>query len=384
MSRVKLENVWKIYKTRKGDVIGVKNLNLDIKDGEFVALLGPSGCGKSSTLRMLAGLEEITKGKIWVGEKIMNEMIPQDRNIAMVFENYALYTHKTVFENIAFPLVLRGISSDEIKKQVYWVAEILKIVDILNENTNKLSGGQKQRVSIGRALVRSPEVLLMDEPISHLEAKLRTHMRTELTRLQRKFNRTTIYVTHDQHEAMTMADRIAVMNFGDLQQYDTQENLYNRPFNEFVAGFIGEPPINMFNCNLEGEFNDLHLISNNFQLKVPNKIKIEIKKEQVLSKEMKLGIRPQDMIISRRKKNYRNISGEIYHWEVRGDEGVAMVKVDKNIVMVKTPANFKFPKKEEVQIDFDLEKINIFNKHTTKNICVSEKEFVSLAEGEGY
>ena len=384
MSRVKLENVWKIYKTRKGDVVGVKKLNLEVKDGEFVALLGPSGCGKSSTLRMLAGLEEITKGKIWVGEKIMNEIIPQDRNIAMVFENYALYTHKTVFENIAFPLVLRGISSDEIKKQVYWVAEILKIVDILNENTNKLSGGQKQRVSIGRALVRSPEVLLMDEPISHLEAKVRTHMRAELTTLQRKFNRTTIYVTHDQHEAMTMADRIAVMNFGELQQYDTQENLYNRPFNEFVAGFIGEPPINMFNCNLEGEFNDLHLISNNFQLKVPNKIKIEIKKEQVLSKEMKLGIRPQDMIIVKQKKNCRNISGEIYHWEVRGDDGVAMVKVDKNIVMVKTPADFKFSKKEEVQIDFDPEKIIIFNKHTTKNICVSEKEFVSLAEGEGY
>jgi len=384
MSTVKLENVWKIYKTRKGDVIGVKNLNLDIKDGEFVALLGPSGCGKSSTLRMLAGLEEITKGKIWVGEKIMNEIIPQDRNIAMVFENYALYTHKTVFENIAFPLVLRGILSDEIKKQVYWVAEILKIVDILNENTNKLSGGQKQRVSIGRALVRSPKVLLMDEPISHLEAKLRTHMRAELTRLQRKLNRTIIYVTHDQHEAMTMADRIAVMNFGELQQYDTQENIYNRPFNEFVAGFIGEPPINMFNCNLEGEFNDLHLISNNFQLKVPNKIKIEIKKEQVLSKEMKLGIRPQDMIIVKQKKNCRNISGEIYHWEVRGDDGVAMVEVDKNIVMVKTPADFKFSKKEEVQIDFDPEKIIIFNKHTTKNICVSEKEFVLLAEGEGY
>ncbi len=383
MSRVKLENVWKIYKTRKKDVIGVKNLNLDIKDGQLIALLGPSGCGKSSTLRMLAGLEEITKGKIWVGERIVNEIIPQDRNIAMVFENYALYTHKTVFENIAFPLVLRGVSSNEIKKQVYWAAETLKIVDILNENTNKLSGGQRQRVSIGRALVRDPEVLLMDEPISHLEAKLRAHMRAELTRLQRKFNRTTIYVTHDQHEAITMADKIAVMNFGELQQYGTPENLYNRPFNEFVAGFIGEPPMNIFNCNLEKESNDLYLVSNNFKFKVPDKIKIEIKKEQVLSKEMKLGIRPQDMMISRQKKNDRNISGEMFHWEVRGDEGIAMVKVDKNMVTVKTPANFKFFKKEEIQIDFDLEKINIFNKSTTKNICVSDKEFISLAEGGG-
>jgi multiple sugar transport system ATP-binding protein len=383
MSRVKLENVWKIYKTRKKDVIGVKNLNLDIKDGQFIALLGPSGCGKSSTLRMLAGLEEITKGKIWVGERIVNEIIPQDRNIAMVFENYALYTHKTVFENIAFPLVLRGVSSNEIKKQVYWAAETLKIVDILNENTNKLSGGQRQRVSIGRALVRDPEVLLMDEPISHLEAKLRTHMRTELTRLQRKFNRTTVYVTHDQHEAITMADKIAVMNFGELQQYDTPENLYNRPFNEFVAGFIGEPPMNIFNCNLEKESNNLYLVSNNFKFKVPDKIKIEIKKEQILSKEMKLGIRPQDMMISRQKKNDRNISGEMFHWEVRGDEGIAMVTVDKNMIAVKTPANFKFHKKEEIQIDFDPEKINIFNKSTTKNICVSDKEFISLAEGGG-
>ena len=383
MSRVKLENVWKIYKTRKKDVIGVKNLNLDIKDGQLIALLGPSGCGKSSTLRMLAGLEEITKGKIWVGERIVNEIIPQDRNIAMVFENYALYTHKTVFENIAFPLVLRGVSSNEIKKQVYWAAETLKIVDILNENTNKLSGGQRQRVSIGRALVRDPEVLLMDEPISHLEAKLRTHMRTELTRLQRKFNRTTVYVTHDQHEAITMADKIAVMNFGELQQYDTPEYLYNRPFNEFVAGFIGEPPMNIFNCNLEKESNDLYLVSNNFKFKVPDKIKTEIKKEQVLSKEMKLGIRPQDMMISRQKKNDRNISGEMFHWEVRGDEGIAMVTVDKNMIAVKTPANFKFHKKEEIQIDFDPEKINIFNKSTTKNICVSDKEFISLAEGGG-
>ena len=383
MSRIKLENVWKIYKTRKKDVIGVKNLNLDIKDGQLIALLGPSGCGKSSTLRMIAGLEEITKGKIWVGERIVNEIIPQNRNIAMVFENYALYTHKTVFENIAFPLVLRGISSNEIKKQVYWAAETLKIVDILNENTNKLSGGQRQRVSIGRALVRDPEVLLMDEPISHLEAKLRAHMRTELTRLQRKFNRTTVYVTHDQHEAITMADKIAVMNFGELQQYDTPENLYNRPFNEFVAGFIGEPPMNIFNCNLEKESNDLYLVSNNFKFKVPDKIIIEIKKEQILSKEMKLGIRPQDMMISRQKKNDRNISGEMFHWEVRGDEGIAMVKVDKNMIAVKTPANFKFSKKEEIQIDFDLEKINIFNKSTKKNICVSDKEFISLAERGG-
>lgn len=381
MSKVKLENIWKIYKTKKGNVIGVKNLNLDIKEGKFVALLGPSGSGKSSTLRMIAGLEEVTKGRIWIGEKIVNEIIPRDRNIAMVFENYALYNHKTVFENIAFPLMLRRIPSDEIKKQVYSVAEILKIMDILNEKTANLSGGQKQRVSIGRALVRDPEVLLMDEPISHLEAKLKTHMRAEIVRLQKKFNRTTIYVTHDQHEAITMADHVAVMNFAELQQYDTPENLYNRPFNEFVAGFIGEPPINMFDCNLKGDFNDLYLFSENFQLEIPKKIKNEIQKEQILSKEMKLGIRPQDMTIIKDKKS-RSISGKIFHWEIRGDEGIAMVKVNENMVMVKTPAKFNFSKNEEVQIDFDPEKINIFNQNTTKNICVSEKEFVSLEKGE--
>jgi len=379
MSEVKLENIWKIYKTKKDDVIGVKNLNLNIKDGEFVALLGPSGSGKSSTLRMIAGLEEVTKGKIWIGEKVVNEFVPQYRDIAMVFENYALYNHKTVFENIAFPLTLRKISPDEIKKQVYSVSEILKITDILNEKTANLSGGQKQRVSIGRALVRDPKVLLMDEPISHLEAKLRTHMRAEITRLQKRFNRTTIYVTHDQNEAITMANRIAVMNFAELQQYDTPENIFNRPFNEFVAGFVGEPPMNMFDCNLKGDF----LFSDNFQIEIPKKIKNEIKKEQVLSKEMILGIRPQDMTIIKDKKSGA-ISGEIFHWEMRGDEGIAIVKVNKNIVTVKTSAKFNFSKGDKIHIDFDPEKINIFNQNTTKNICVSEKEFVSLKNGEVY
>jgi len=383
MSKVKLENVWKIYKTKKDDVIGVKALNLNIKDGEFVAILGPSGSGKSSTLRMIAGLEEVSKGKIWIGERVVNELVPQYRDIAMVFENYALYNNKTVFENIAFPLRLRNIPPDEIKKQVYSVSEILEIMDILNEKVSKLSGGQKQRISIGRALVRDPQVLLMDEPISHLEAKLRTHMRAEITRLQKTFNRTTIYVTHDQNEAITMANRVAVMNFAELQQYDTPENIFNRPFNEFVAEFVGEPPINMFDCSLKGDFDNLCLFSDNFQIEIPKKIKNEIKKEQVLLKEMILGIRPQDMTIIKDEKD-GTISGEIFYWEMRGDEGIAMVKVNKNIVMVRTSAKFDFSKGDKIHINFDPEKMNIFNKNTTKNICVSEKEFASLKNGEVY
>lgn len=384
MSTVKLENVWKIYKTRKKDVVGVEDLNLFIEDGSFVAILGPSGCGKSSTLRMLAGLEEVSRGKIWINDKIVNDIIPQHRNIAMVFENYALYTHKTVYENLAFPLLIRGGSSEEISKNVKRVSEILKISEILDENVGKLSGGQRQRVSIGRALVRTPNVMLMDEPISHLEAKLKTHMRAELIRLQKKYKVTTIYVTHDQHEAITMASKVAVMNFGKLQQFDTPSNLFNRPFNEFVAGFIGEPPINFLDCNLEKDLNDFYLVSKNFRFKIPNNIRVEIQKEQILSKAMKLGIRPQDMTLKKGKKEERGIAGEIFYWEARGDEGAAMLKVDQNLVTAKTSANFDFTKNEELQIDFDLEKILIFNKDSGKNICVSDKEFIALDKGEEF
>lgn len=380
MPKLRLVHLYKTY--IKGQMDGVRDLNMDVEEGEFVSLLGPSGCGKSSTLRMIAGLEDVTQGEIWLNDQMINDVIPQERNIAMVFENYALYTHKTVYENIAFPLMVRKIGAEEIRRKLDNVAQVLQIEDILHEKAINLSGGQKQRVSIGRAIVRDPELLLMDEPISHLEAKLKTHMRAELKRLQRQLGRTTLYVTHDQYEAMTMADRIAVMNKARLQQYDIPQKLFLRPYNEFVAGFIGEPPMNMFDCELVEEGGTLHLVAPNFKVAVPESVSREIKDEQIKDqKAFRLGIRPQDMRPQEQSGNGRQIEGKVFHWEIHGDEGVLMAKVSDNLVMVNTPEDFKAASGEVVHIGFNPEKINIFNARTTKNICVSEEEFNALSRG---
>ena len=377
MPKLRLVHLYKTY--IKGQMDGVRDLNLEVEEGEFVSLLGPSGCGKSSTLRMIAGLEDVTSGEIWLKGRMINNVVPQERDIAMVFENYALYTHKTVYDNISFPLMVRKVEPKEIHRKVSDVAQVLQIEDILHEKAINLSGGQKQRVSIGRAIVRDPELLLMDEPISHLETKLKTHMRAELKRLQRQLGRTTIYVTHDQYEAMTMADRIAVMDRAHLQQYDIPQKLFLRPYNEFVAGFIGEPPMNMFDCDLKEEGGELHLISPNFNLAIPESVRREIKEEQIKgATKVRLGIRPQDMAPQEKQENGRQIEGKVFHWEIHGDEGVLVAKVSDNLVMVNTPEDFKAGSGEVVHIGFNPEKINIFNAQTTKNICVGEAEFSAL------
>lgn len=375
MASVRLVNLWKKY--LKGQLDGVRGLNLEIKDGEFVSFLGPSGCGKSSTLRMIAGLEDVTEGEIWIGDKLVNDIVPQDRNVAMVFENYALYNYMTVYQNIAFPLQLRKIPGDEIKKAVHNVAEILQITDILYEKPTQLSGGQKQRVSIGRAIVRRPTVLLMDEPISHLEAKLKTHMRMEIKKLHQESRQTTIYVTHDQYESLTLAERIAVMNLGELQQYDTPQMIFERPSNEFVAGFVGEPPMNFLDCELGQEGDSYYLVSQSFRFRLPITVSQQIQHNRVTSRKMKLGVRPQDMIAYREQKTGREITGEVFFWETRGDEAVLMVRLEenKNLVMVSTPPDFNTIKGEKVFLDFDPEKINIFDQKTTLNILASEKSF---------
>ena len=248
MARVKLENVWKKY----GDVEAVRNVTLECRDKEFLCLLGPSGCGKSSTLRMIAGLEYVTEGKIYIGDRCVNEIDPYKRDIAMVFESYALYPHKKVYDNMAYPLRVQKYKEDEIKMRVGRAAEILDIKELLDRWPRQLSGGQKQRVAIGRAIVRDPKVFLLDEPISHLDAKLRTHMRGELKRLHRDLDATMVYVTHDQLEGMTMADRIAVMNLGQLQQVGTPDEVFNHPKNKFVAGFIGGSPTKPATHSLTG------------------------------------------------------------------------------------------------------------------------------------
>ena len=284
-----------IYKTYSGGFTAVKDFSLEIEDKEFIIFVGPSGCGKSTTLRMIAGLEEITEGELYIGDQLMNDVVPKDRDIAMVFQNYALYPHMTVFENMAFGLKLRKVPKDEIKRKVTEAAQILGIEHLLDRKPKALSGGQRQRVALGRAIVREPKVFLMDEPLSNLDAKLRVQMRTEIGKLHKKLQTTFIYVTHDQTEAMTMGSRIVVMKDGIIQQVDTPSNLYLYPCNVFVAGFIGSPQMNFINVTVDCKEDGTYLRNGDFSVKLPDG---KGRKEEVQAyngKEVVMGIRPEDM-----------------------------------------------------------------------------------------
>ena len=284
-----------MYKKYPGGVTAVSDFCLEIKDKEFLVLVGPSGCGKSTTLRMIAGLEEITEGELFIGDRLVNDVAPKDRDIAMVFQNYALYPHMTVFENMAFGLKLRKTPKEEIKRRVEEAARILDITHLLDRKPKALSGGQKQRVALGRAIVRKPMVFLLDEPLSNLDAKLRATMRTELTKIHQRVGTTFVYVTHDQIEAMTMATRIVVMKDGLIQQVDTPQNLYDYPVNLFVAGFIGTPQMNFIDCVLEKKGEDLYLTFGENSIKLPaEKASDPILKDYV-GKEVVAGIRPENI-----------------------------------------------------------------------------------------
>ena len=282
-----------IYKKYPGGVTAVSDFCLEIKDKEFLIFVGPSGCGKSTTLRMIAGLEEITEGELFIGDTLVNDVAPKDRDIAMVFQNYALYPHMTVFENMAFGLKLRKTPKEEIKRRVEEAARILDINHLLERKPKALSGGQKQRVALGRAIVRNPKVFLLDEPLSNLDAKLRASMRTELTRIHKKVGTTFIYVTHDQTEAMTMATRIVVMKDGLIQQVDTPQNLYDFPVNTFVAGFIGTPQMNFINARLSKKDNDLYVSFGNHSLKLPPEKASNAGLKEYIDHEVVIGLRPE-------------------------------------------------------------------------------------------
>ncbi|MBQ6716116.1 MAG: sn-glycerol-3-phosphate ABC transporter ATP-binding protein UgpC, partial [Clostridia bacterium] len=266
MASVTLKNIYKVY---TGGVTAVSDFCLDIEDKEFIVLVGPSGCGKSTTLRMVAGLEEISDGELYIGDKLVNDVAPKDRDIAMVFQNYALYPHMTVYDNMAFGLKLRKTPKAQIDKRVKEAARILDIEHLLNRKPKALSGGQRQRVALGRAIVREPKVFLMDEPLSNLDAKLRVQMRTEITKLHQRLQTTFIYVTHDQTEAMTMGSRIVVMKDGFIQQVDTPQNLYDYPTNLFVAGFIGSPQMNFFTVRLTKKDGEVYAVFGENSIKVP-------------------------------------------------------------------------------------------------------------------
>jgi len=289
MARVTYEHVTK----RFGDVMAVNDLNLEVQDKEFLVLVGPSGCGKSTALRCLAGLEEISEGQILIGDRVVNDVPPKDRDIAMVFQSYALYPHMSVYDNMAFGLKLRKTPKDEINNRVQDAAKILGIENLLDRKPKQLSGGQRQRVALGRAIVREPAVFLFDEPLSNLDAKLRVQTRAEITKLHQRLGTTFIYVTHDQVEAMTMADRIAVLRDGILQQSDTPQNLYDYPGNVFVAGFIGSPSMNFFDATLTGTADEMYVDTGAFRVKVSGAVKTRL--TDGVGKKVIFGIRPEDI-----------------------------------------------------------------------------------------
>jgi len=362
MVSVTLENISKYF----GKVRAVENLNLKIEDGEFIALLGPSGCGKTTTLLMIAGIYKPSKGNIYFGDKIVNDLPPRDRNVGMVFQSYALYPHMKVFDNIAFPLKLRKEPKDFIKKKVQEVAELLKIEDLLDRKPSQLSGGQQQRVALGRALAKEPNVFLMDEPLANLDAKLRVIMRVELKRLQKRLGITTIYVTHDQVEAMTMADRIAVLSNGRLQQVGRSEELYNKPRNLFVAGFIGSPPMNFVDCIFVEEGDEAYLEAEAFRLRLTDSIK-KVLKENARSSELILGVRPEDIIISERKAE-GSFEAEIYAMEPLGRDVIVNLRMNDTILKMMTSSLFKGAVGEKIWVRISLDKIHIFDKKTESAI----------------
>jgi multiple sugar transport system ATP-binding protein len=358
MTTVTIKDVWKYY----GKTAAVKALDLDCRDGEFLCVLGPSGCGKSSTLRMLAGLEHISAGDIHFGDRRVNDLPPKDRDIAMVFENYALYPHKTVFENMANALRLHRVAPAEIKDRVTKAATLLQIDHLLHRKPQELSGGQKQRVAIGRAIVRKPQVFLFDEPIAHLDAKLRAHMRGELKHLQRSLGTTTIYVTHDQLEALSMADRIAVMNDGILQQFGTPSEIYDRPANEWVASFVGEPPMNFLDATVDRGSGPQagKPVLRHGTLALP----LDPAVAAAATNGVRLGIRPEDVRVTLAAPG-GGAAGwaacEIFAVEPIGGDTLVDVKLGDARVLAKTKADFAGKIGDRCWIAFEASKLHVFD-----------------------
>ena len=369
MAGLSLRNIYKKY---PGGVTAVTDFTLEIADKEFIILVGPSGCGKSTTLRMIAGLEEISEGELFIGDRLVNDVPPKDRDIAMVFQSYALYPHMTVFDNMAFGLKLRKTPKDEIKRRVEEAARILDITHLLDRKPKALSGGQRQRVALGRAIVREPKVFLLDEPLSNLDAKLRAQMRTELSKLHKRLGTTFIYVTHDQVEAMTMGDRIVVMKDGFIQQVDTPQNLYDLPTNVFVAGFIGSPQMNFLDAKLvEKDGKMVVEYSEGFTLVLPeDKAKTEGLAEYV-GKEVTLGVRPEDIHVEEMFIN--NAATGVFDCvvditEMMGADThlyLALPGVAANLT-AKVSARVSAKENEAIKAAMDVNKIHLFDKETER------------------
>ena len=365
MAEVVFDHVTRIYPGN--DKPSVDDLNLDIKDGEFLVLVGPSGCGKSTTLRMLAGLEEVNKGRILIGGKDVTTMQPKDRDIAMVFQNYALYPHMTVYKNMAFGLELRKMPKDDIDKRVREAAKILEIEHLLARKPKALSGGQRQRVARGRAMVRNPAVFLLDEPLSNLDAKLRTSMRTEIIKLHKKLATTFIYVTHDQTEAMTMGDRIVVMRDGVIQQVDTPQNLYDYPCNIFVAGFIGSPQMNFLDGTLQKNGDTYVVDLDGTVIPLPQEKTADGKLAAYVGKSLKVGIRPEDMKDDEEfleKHPSSHIDTEVEVSELMGAEIYLYLTYKGQNLMARVAPTSKSRRGDKVTMAMDTHKIHLFDPET--------------------
>ncbi|MDN6639410.1 MAG: sn-glycerol-3-phosphate ABC transporter ATP-binding protein UgpC [Tetragenococcus sp.] len=366
MVEMSLKNIGKKYDN--SELFSVSDFNLNIKDREFIVFVGPSGCGKSTTLRMIAGLEDITEGELKIGDKVMNDVAPKDRKIAMVFQNYASYPHMTVYDNMAFGLKLRKYNKKEIKEKVDNAAEILGLAEYLDRKPAALSGGQRQRVALGRAIVRDAKVFLMDEPLSNLDAKLRVAMRAEVAKLHRRLKTTTIYVTHDQTEAMTMADRIVIMKDGLIQQIGKPKEVYDTPVNEFVAGFIGSPAMNFFDVTLkEGIIKDNY----GLELRLPEGRNKTLVDKGYEGKEITLGIRPEDIhgeqVILEAEPEV-TVHAEVVVSELLGAETMLYTKIGPTEFVSKVDAQDFHEPEEMIDLSFDLNKAHFFDKETEEVI----------------
>ena len=363
MATLKLKNVKKIY---DGGVEAVHAFNLDVADKEFIVLVGPSGCGKSTTLRMIAGLEEISEGEFYIGDTLMNDVEPKDRDIAMVFQSYALYPHMTVYENMAFALKLRKLPKDEIDRRVREAAEILDITQYLDRKPKALSGGHRQRVAIGRAIVREPKVFLMDEPLSNLDAKLRNQMRAEIIKLRQRINTTFIYVTHDQTEAMTLGDRIVIMRDGFIQQIGTPQEVFDHPANLFVAGFIGTPQMNLFDGKLIKQDGKYAVTVDNITVVLSDDKQARLSDKNVPEQDIILGVRPDHIMLCA-----DGIKGKVDVSELMGSSVHLHVSAEGKDVVVIVPTNGNaahFPMGSEVNMIFGGNVAHVFSKETEQNL----------------
>jgi len=362
MAEVILKDVSKIYEK---DVLAVNKANIEIKDKEFVILVGPSGCGKSTTLRMIAGLEEITEGELYIDGKLMNNVLPKNRDIAMVFQNYALYPHMTVYENMAFGLKLRKFNKKEIDERVKHASDILGITELLDRKPKALSGGQRQRVALGRAIVRKPKVFLFDEPLSNLDAKLRVQMRTEIAKLHSKLEVTMIYVTHDQTEAMTMGDKIVIMDKGDILQTATPLELYRKPKNKFVAGFIGSPSMNFIGGKIVNE-NGLKFqsVKKDLTFEIPEKYKISL--SNYINEDITLGVRPEDILLKEysmsQTNHIMNVNLEVV--EPMGNEIFLYFKLSDNQIVARVQAVEGLDEGLNIDLMLNINKLHFFDNKT--------------------